>query len=57
MHLGSLTGGQPGIADLASALSSDRAYRLVGVGPYDTSTAVGNHDFGIYAIWQKVSAG
>jgi hypothetical protein len=41
---------EPGLADLTTALSRDRAYRLVAVGPYD-----GKFSDGAFAIWQKTT--
>lgn len=57
LPLTSQTSGQPGISDLTRALERNPAYRLVAVGPYDTSTLAGNHGYGVYAIWQKTAAG
>jgi hypothetical protein len=42
--------GQPGLPALTVVLQHDRAYRLVAVGPYDSSVA-----HGYYAIWRKVA--
>jgi GT2 family glycosyltransferase/putative flippase GtrA len=53
-RLSGLAGGEPGLPDLTAALQRDSEYRLVAVGPYDTSTLAGNHGYGVYAIWQKV---
>jgi hypothetical protein len=41
--------GKPGLPALTLALEKDPAYRRVAVGPYNSA-----HEYGIYAIWQKV---
>lgn len=41
--------GKPGLPALTLALENDPAYRRVAVGPYNSA-----HEYGIYAIWQKV---
>jgi putative flippase GtrA/glycosyltransferase involved in cell wall biosynthesis len=46
--------GEPGLSALTLALETDRQYRLATTGHYDTSNISGTHDYGIYAIWQKV---
>jgi len=40
---------EPGLPALTLALEADRDYSLVTAGPYS-----GFHDYGIYAIWQRV---
>jgi putative flippase GtrA/GT2 family glycosyltransferase len=54
-RLSGLAAGEPGLPDLTAALQRDEQYRLVAVGPYDTSTLAGDHGYGVYAIWQKVA--
>lgn len=57
LPLAGLGAGTPGTSDLTGALEHDRlGYRLVAVGPYDTSTLAGNHGYGVYAIWQKTAS-
>ena len=41
--------GEPGLSALTLALEKDPDYRRVAMGPYNSA-----HDYGIYAIWQKV---
>jgi putative flippase GtrA/glycosyltransferase involved in cell wall biosynthesis len=43
----------PGLAALTNALRSDPEYRLVAIGPYDTTNLSGTHDYGTFAIWAK----
>jgi putative flippase GtrA len=45
--------GEPGLPALTLALEIDPEYRLVAVGPYNTSYISGTRAYGIYAIWQK----
>ena len=45
---------EPGLPALTEALEKDPEYYLVTVGPYDTSNISGTHNYGVYAIWQKV---
>ncbi len=51
--IGSNTG-QPGLPVLTLTLEKSRKYHLVSVGPYDTSSLSGSHDYGVYAIWTRV---
>ena len=43
--------GEPGLGALTLAIEKDPAYKLAARGPSD-----GDHDYGIFAIWQKVPA-
>jgi hypothetical protein len=52
-NLPNLVSGMPGTGALTAALATDPAYRLVAIGPYDTSTLAGNHIYAVYAIWVK----
>jgi putative flippase GtrA/GT2 family glycosyltransferase len=49
-----INSGEPGLPALTQALGKDPAYHLKAVGPYNTNNFSGTHDYGIYAIWQKV---
>jgi putative flippase GtrA/GT2 family glycosyltransferase len=54
-QLPNLIGTAPGTAALTSDLRDDPAYRLVAIGPYDTTTLGGGHIYGVYAIWVKAA--
>ncbi|MGA2539540.1 MAG: hypothetical protein ABSF53_26270, partial [Terracidiphilus sp.] len=46
--------GEPGLPALTFALESDHAYRIVAVGPYNTTPLSGSPSYGTYAIWERV---
>jgi glycosyltransferase involved in cell wall biosynthesis/putative flippase GtrA len=46
---------QPDLPATTKALEANQDYRLISVGAYDTNNISGTHDYGIYAIWQKVT--
>jgi hypothetical protein len=43
--------GDPGLSALTLALERSKNYRLVSVGPFNTASLSGGHDYGEYAIW------
>ncbi len=45
-----------GLPTLTLALEKDPAYKLVAVGPYDESSTPGTYDYGVFAIWKRVSS-
>jgi putative flippase GtrA len=56
-ELVALDPGQPGLPELTGVLAADRNFRLAAVGPYETTTLAGNHDYGFYAIWIRKATG
>lgn len=46
-----INSGEPGLPALTQALEQDPAYRLLGVGPYNSA-----HQHGVFAIWQRVTS-
>ena len=49
LKLAGANASEPGLPELTQALESDRSYRLVSVGPYNSRSLNA-----IYAIWEKV---
>jgi hypothetical protein len=47
--------GAPGLRALTEVLENDPGYTPVAEGPYNTSNISGTHDYGVYAIWQRVT--
>jgi putative flippase GtrA len=49
-----INSGEPGLSALTQVLETDTDYRRIAQGPYNTSNISGTHNYGIYAIWQKI---
>jgi hypothetical protein len=55
LGLVSANSGQPGIQILTETLERSHLYKLVAYGPYNINNISGTHNYGEFAIWERVA--